>query len=1000
MADGDMLRFAAGVGTMRIPDENDTFPLNRRLVAGRAIVDRVTVHHADVVPLLDSEYPDAREPQRRFGFRAILAVPLMREDRAIGAIALWRTEARAFTEKQISLVRTFADQAAIAIENVRLFNETKEGLERQTAIAEILRVISSSPTDVQPVLEAIAERAARLCDASSASVYLIEGNVLRHLASQGPSPEQVNHVDALPINRESLAGRAILERKTIQLPDLLAAEADYPLSHEIAKRHGHRAVVVMPLFREGQPFGTILLRRHDVRPFSEREVALLRTFGDQAAIALENVRLFNETKEALDQQRASGEVLAAISNSIADTSPVFETILTSCERLFAGRVAVIDLIGEDGLVHLGAYHGPRLDEVKRVYPHTIDTTSATGTAIATRGVVHYASMEEVPETGRRAFGVFGIKAAIGAPMMWEGRGIGAIWVARDFAGPFSDKDIALLRTFADQAVIAIQNARLFNETKEALEQQQASGEVLAAISSSIADTAPVFEKILSSAERLFAGKVISINLVGDDGRIHVAAYHGQNRDKLEQFIDAHQSEGESGTKRAIARRAVLHYPDIANDADAPPMARLSAAADGSKALLFAPMIWEGTGIGAIVVGRDYVGPFSEKEVSLLKTFADQAVIAIQNARLFHEIEDKSRQLEIANKHKSEFLANMSHELRTPLNAIIGFSEVLQEKLFGDVNDKAARLPQRHPFVRQASAGAHQRHPRPVQGRGRTDGARSRVVRRRIGADERDDAGARARAAAQCRIADGRGPGAGRGRGRRAQGEADPRQPAHQRRQVHAGRRQHRRDCAPRAGRAGGRRARHRHRHRARGSRGGVRGIPAGRPPLHEQAGRHRARAHADEKVRRAAWRPDLGRKRAGQGLDIHLHHSHKVMSLVLIIEDNEKNMKLVRDVLQVKGYETMEAGSAEDGLAMAAARKPDLVLMDIQLPGMNGIEALRELRAKPATADIPVIAVTASVMQQDRKHITEAGFDAYLGKPLDLKEFLDTVKRILERARG
>jgi signal transduction histidine kinase/putative methionine-R-sulfoxide reductase with GAF domain len=441
-------------------------------------------------------------------------VPLMRDDRPIGAIGVGRPNPGPFGQQEIAILRTFADQAVIAIENVRLFNETKEALEQQTAVAEILRVISSSPSDVQPVLDAIADRAARLCDASAASMYLLEGNALRHLASRGPSPDPVNHVETLPLDRNSVSGRAFLERRAIQVDDMLAEGAEYPGSFALARRFDHRTVLVIPLLREGQPFGTILLRRREVRPFGERERALLQTFGDQAAIALENVRLFNETNEALEQQRASGEVLAAISNSIADTAPVFETILSSCERLFAGKIAVIDLIGDDGLVHLGAYHGPRLDEVRRLYPHTADASSATGAAVATRGIVHYPRFELAPELARRAFEVFGIRAAIGAPMIWENQGIGAIWVARDRSGPFSDKEIALLRTFADQAVIAI-----------------------------------------------------------------------------------------------------------------------------------------------------------------------------QNARLFREIEDKSRQLEIANKHKSEFLASMSHELRTPLNAIIGFSEVLLERLFGEVNAK-------------------------------------------------------------------------------------------------------------------------------------------------------------------------------------------------------------------------------------------------------------------------------------------------------------------------
>jgi signal transduction histidine kinase len=320
LVEGDVLRFAAGAGSMSIPEENDRFALGRGLVVGRATIDRVTIHHPDIVPLLETEYPDARVNQQKYGFRALLAVPLMREDRAIGAIALWRTEARAFTEKQIALVKTFADQAAIAIENVRLFNATKEALEQQTAVAEILRVISSSPTDVQPVLDAIAESAARLCDAAAASMYLTDGTVLRHLASKGPSPDPVSSVEMLAINRDSISGRALLERRTIEVDDMLAAGADYPLSVEIAKRSGHRTVVVVPLFREGKPFGTILLRRQEVRPFSERELALLRTFGDQAAIALENVRLFREIEEKSRQlevaNKHKSEFLANMSHEL------------------------------------------------------------------------------------------------------------------------------------------------------------------------------------------------------------------------------------------------------------------------------------------------------------------------------------------------------------------------------------------------------------------------------------------------------------------------------------------------------------------------------------------------------------------------------------------------------------------------------------------------------------------------------------------------------------
>src|SRR5207244_3067555 len=205
---------------------------------------------------------------------------------------------------------------------------------------------------------------------------------------------------------------------------------------------------------------------------------------------------------------------------------------------------------------------------------------------------------DVPARALSAWRAMGLKAAMTAPMLWEGNGIGSLVVGRDQAGPFTEKEIALLKTFADQAVIAIQNARLFNETNEALEQQRASGEVLAAISSSIADTKPVFDKILTSCERLFAGKVIAINLLGDDGRVHRAAYHGPDEEKLTEIVSG-LGERETGTWVAIDRRAVLHYPDIANDADVPSGVRRGSAAVGVKAGIVAPMIWESKGIGAI-----------------------------------------------------------------------------------------------------------------------------------------------------------------------------------------------------------------------------------------------------------------------------------------------------------------------------------------------------------------------------------------------------------------
>ena len=297
----------------------------------------------------------------------------------------------------------------------------------------------------------------------------------------------------------------------------------------------------------------------------------------------------------------------------------------------------------------------------------------------------------MPPYVKRSSAAVATRSVIMAPLLWEGRGIGTIFVGRRTPGPFSDKDIALLKTFADQAVIAIQNARLFTETKEALEQQTATAEVLQVISSSVADANPVFDKILDSCERLFAATGLGIYLIDDAGMLHLGGFRGNAMGLADPVravggVFPRPLEG-TATALAVRERRVVHFADALVDPDVPAPLRRVAEAVGNFSIAFAPMLWEDRGVGAIQVSRGPTNPFTEKELALLKTFADQAVIAIQNSRFFNEIQSKSRELELANKHKSEFLANMSHELRTPLNAIIGFSEVLSEKMFGDVNEK-------------------------------------------------------------------------------------------------------------------------------------------------------------------------------------------------------------------------------------------------------------------------------------------------------------------------
>ena len=655
--DGELLHLASmqGLNESLIAAGRAAYPTapTSGTLNGRAVLARAPVQIPDF--FLDPDYrmPLTGHEDSRSG----LAVPLLREGRVLGALMVIRPEIGAFPEQLVDVLRSFADQAVIAIENVRLFNETREALEQQTAISDILRVTTESPTDVQPVLDAIADHAVQLCTAASASIFLIEGDHLRHISTRGALAGQTLALELVPIDRTSTAGRAVVDRATVHVEDLQleAAAVEYPRGHEIAKRLGHHTIVVTPLFREGKPFGTILLRRIEVKPFSAREIALLRTFGDQAAIALENTRLFNETKEALEQQTASAEVLKVISSSVADTAPVFEKILESCLRLFTTDQAGLYLVRDD-IVYLEASRGTGFEKVRNLWPRPLSDYGPH----ALRVGVNLPSAVALPDPGivhREALALIDDYSLISAPMLWEERLVGSILVTRQPPRPFTEKEHALLTTFANQAVIAIQNARLFNETQEALEQQTATAEVLKVISSSVADTAPVFEKILDSCQRLFATEQMAIYLAPGDGLLHVAALRGAVIEAITASLP--KPIGQTVTGLALRERRTVNIPDAAAMADMPATVRDLLSMKGNFSTLFAPMLWDDQGIGSIQLLRTPPAPFSDKETSLLKTFADQAVIAIQNARLFNETQEALQQQKAAAEILSVISSSVS-----------------------------------------------------------------------------------------------------------------------------------------------------------------------------------------------------------------------------------------------------------------------------------------------------------------------------------------------------
>ena len=431
----------------------------------------------------------------------------------IGLLVARRTEVRPFTPAQIKLLETFADQAVIAIENVRLFQELKESLEQQTATSEILGVIASSPTDIQPMLDTIAENAAQLCGADDAVIRRVEGGALRVAAHFGsiPMARELGRLD--PIERGGFAGRAIQEGRTLHVHDLTAAEEQFPGARERGIALGVRTALAVPLLREGEPIGLIHIRRLKVQPFTERQIKLVETFAAQAVIAIENVRLFQELQlrnreltEALEQRTATGEILSVISSSPTDVQPVFSTIAESSMRLCGALFSsVYQFDGE--LIHMVAernYPSIARELSERLFPSKPNRQLFTGRAILERAVVNVPDVQNDFEwhsdsDRSRVSHTAGFRSVLSVPMLRGESAVGAITVWHAEVGPFTDKHVTLLKTFADQAVIAIENVRLFRELEEALEQQTATSEILGVIASSPTDIQPVLDTVAKNA---------------------------------------------------------------------------------------------------------------------------------------------------------------------------------------------------------------------------------------------------------------------------------------------------------------------------------------------------------------------------------------------------------------------------------------------------------------------------------------------------------------------
>jgi two-component system, NtrC family, sensor kinase len=662
-------------------------------------VERGRPHYASYPT---SEAADAAGPvaARHFdvyGVNSIATLPLLQSSRVVGLLAVLRPGLERFSDSEKRLLQTFADQAVIAIENARLFRELEErnrevseALEQQTASAEVMRVIGMSPGDIATTLPVIGAAARRLCDADDVGIGFLDGRswqvwndaVGLFSAAAGVSVAGSVPAEAYSENRPVRVNGAIEEW-----------EADYPWTARMyrSQRPGvpARSMVAVPLPGRHGPVGSMVLSRHDDRPFDDRQTTILQSFADQAVIAIDNARLFKALEEsnrevtaALEQQTAVASVLQTISRSAFDLDVVLNELVEQAHRLVPSiQVAIRGLNGRD---YGATYVYPIADLDHYETPETAllgpfeETVLAQNRVLATtiretdRGVAALAA------SGLDRWGTHSVACV---PMRSSGGVVGLMSVVREGESRFTDAEKQVLQTFADQAVIAIENSRLFRELEAsnrevsaALEQQTAVAAVLQTISRSAFDLDVVLNELAEQAHRLVDGYTTVLNVYRDQELVPAAT--------VGLFDDALAREGLALIAQVIDGGRPFYVTTRQGDfaAEFPKVDALMVERGlGALSVAVVPLMGGGECLGAVCVNRAGDVSFTDAEKQLLQTFADQAVIAIENARLFSELQAKTEELEIASRHKSEFLANMSHELRTPLNAIIGYAELIAEE---------------------------------------------------------------------------------------------------------------------------------------------------------------------------------------------------------------------------------------------------------------------------------------------------------------------------------